>query len=407
MKKVIVAVIIAIFLAGCSQMAEINEKVEADNKPEVKFLTYENAEYGVKIKYPEGWSKKETPSDYRISFISPDTYSQFSVEVLKGERFDAAILDRMAELMIEDIKNSAAGRVNFEEDVKTSIANMPARKLVYTGNFEVETLERGKQLMTLRIMKIIAVKKGAIYLLNYAGGTKAYRGNSYPKYLDIAHEMIDSFETTGGASMQVKNEGKAVETKAAQHVTAEPKGTIEYDVESEIVVSPEKEKEAVALIAELRAKKDPENPVTRKLAEIGESAIPSLIVALGDEDGFVSVGATTALTYMAVDTSDKGKQAAAKAFAAVAKTLKDGNPTARTQAAEILGIVSDKKGAQPLIGALSDSEAKVRERAAWALANLNRFSKDKDAVPALTKALNDPDEKVRKNAKWALEVINS
>ena len=76
----------------------------------------------------------------------------------------------------------------------------------------------------------------------------------------------------------------------------------------------------------------------------------------------------------------------------------------RAAAAKALGNVwrenhaPHRRAVEPLIAALEDSHADVREAAAWALGDFNdRRSKD-----ALRAALHDEDHRVRDNAAGAL-----
>ena len=73
---------------------------------------------------------------------------------------------------------------------------------------------------------------------------------------------------------------------------------------------------------------------------------------------------------------------------------------AREAAAEALGLVGDARAARPLAGALEDKNARVREKAAWALGRIKVFS------PALIAALEDEATPVRAAAAEALRLIN-
>ncbi|WP_243684210.1 HEAT repeat domain-containing protein [Methanosarcina barkeri] len=71
----------------------------------------------------------------------------------------------------------------------------------------------------------------------------------------------------------------------------------------------------------------------------------------------------------------------------------------RAIAAEKLGTLGDPYALPALIGALDDSNPKVRTAAAEALGKLNT----PEAVPDLINALNDPDSPVKKTAIASLE----
>ncbi|MBO8182411.1 MAG: HEAT repeat domain-containing protein [Archaeoglobus sp.] len=70
------------------------------------------------------------------------------------------------------------------------------------------------------------------------------------------------------------------------------------------------------------------------------------------------------------------------------KALKDENEFARAKAAELLGEIGDKRSIKPLIDALAD--AKVNEKAAWALAFMG-----KRCVSELVDSLKTTDPRIR------------
>ena len=81
--------------------------------------------------------------------------------------------------------------------------------------------------------------------------------------------------------------------------------------------------------------------------------------------------------------------------------LKDTDERVRQQAAWALGAIGAKTAAEPLAQALKDSDSRVRHQAAWALGAIGA----KAAAPALAQALKDSDARVRHQAAWALGAI--
>ena len=73
----------------------------------------------------------------------------------------------------------------------------------------------------------------------------------------------------------------------------------------------------------------------------------------------------------------------------------------RWGAAQGLGRLRDLRALEPLLGALSDEDWRVRFKAAWALGALG----DRSALPALRRLSRDPSETVRDSAAKAAERI--
>lgn len=96
-----------------------------------------------------------------------------------------------------------------------------------------------------------------------------------------------------------------------------------------------------------------------------------------------------------------GKERAARAVDALGGALKDADPDVREQAAWALGQIRDKRAIDPLSGALRDESAEVAERAAWALGQI----RDPSAVPGLVAGIGHADPDVREQVAWALGQI--
>jgi HEAT repeat protein len=191
------------------------------------------------------------------------------------------------------------------------------------------------------------------------------------------------------------------------------------------VASTTAERRAVTLIRSQFGSNDVKKWMTarRELATIGRPAVPFLMYAMytGDSvlkrnclETLVSVGlpATDALS-VALDAKDRDlRRNATIALGRIGsgaprlklRSLAAGDPDwmIRAAASEALGRVRDRKAAPTLINVLSDSEAGVREWAAWSLGRLG----DPVAVPPLEKLmLKDASPEVREAAKKALRVL--
>ena len=83
------------------------------------------------------------------------------------------------------------------------------------------------------------------------------------------------------------------------------------------------------------------------------------------------------------------------------RALKDSDAEVRQQAAFALSQLRDPRAVPALTSALKDESDEVREQAIFALSQI----RDVNAVPALTTALSDPKANVRQQAAFALSQI--
>ena len=143
------------------------------------------------------------------------------------------------------------------------------------------------------------------------------------------------------------------------------------------------------------AETSPAKEAAEALGEIGDPAVPSLLQALRHADW-----KTRKYAAHAFGETDRLTEIG-KAVAALGATLRDDHAEVRDRAAWALGELEEPAAVPALVRALGDSDAAVREKAAWALGEIEEPS----AVPALTAALKDGDLKLRRMAAWALGEI--
>ena len=93
-----------------------------------------------------------------------------------------------------------------------------------------------------------------------------------------------------------------------------------------------------------------------------------------------------------------GRSRVSEAAPALRTALRDENAEVRERAAWALGRIRDEAAVDGLVGLLDDPEPDVRERAAWALGMLRIPA----AVDGLVAALDDADEDVQERIAWAL-----
>jgi eukaryotic-like serine/threonine-protein kinase len=153
-------------------------------KSQESFSSYENPNYGIKIKYPDSWSRLETPNPLTkevVTFLSPkqsqnDQYQEkitISVEDFSGTLADAN------DAYSKEIK-SILPEAKIIEQSSTILAYKPANQLIFTGK------DGGNKLKNLQILTL---RGQQAYIITYTAEI-----NDYDKFYQTAEKMIKSFE---------------------------------------------------------------------------------------------------------------------------------------------------------------------------------------------------------------------
>lgn len=152
------------------------------------------------------------------------------------------------------------------------------------------------------------------------------------------------------------------------------------------------------------------------LVAMGETALPLLFNAMGDQSWLVRRGATQALTRLRWSPDDDEIKVCflfakgawdelagfeKKAIPYLTEGLRDENTGIRKEAAKALGTIGDPDGFEPLTRAITDPSPDVRAPAALALGEL----KDPRAIPFLINLFYDSNAAIRNAAADALGVI--
>jgi HEAT repeat protein len=128
----------------------------------------------------------------------------------------------------------------------------------------------------------------------------------------------------------------------------------------------------------------------QSLRQIGVGAISPLITnGLGNADEGIRKNALSILVGLGAASRKP-----------LIKALKDSSVSVRAGAAKGLGLLRDRRAVSPLMGALSDREAIVRQAAFTGLVNIGP-----SAVDSLVKGLSHPSSSVRRNAPVILAKI--
>lgn len=165
------------------------------------------------------------------------------------------------------------------------------------------------------------------------------------------------------------------------------------------------------------------------LAAMGQDAVEPLVAALGHANASVRRNAAWAIGEVTGGMTIKRESAVQPLRSA----LQDGDEWVRMAAARALGEIRDESAVESLLATLSDSSGNVRELAAWALGEMKERRavqslgamllkderagarqmaawalgeiQDPKAVEVLNAALNDTEPRVREKARWALSEI--
>jgi hypothetical protein len=155
-----------------------------------EFLTYYNSAYGIRIQYPVDWGKMEGPSLQRSAsnnsvpiaqFCPPDASVTFIVatEKLKENK----TLDQEIKESISSLEKNQPG-FRLIESNKTTLANLPAYKLLYNGTFDITaTLNRFPELakmfgdmldfkpVNVTSLDYFTIRDGNGYIIAYSDGS--------------------------------------------------------------------------------------------------------------------------------------------------------------------------------------------------------------------------------------------
>jgi len=146
-------------------------KAPATQPPAINFLTYESLTTGIRIKYPQGWKRREAPD--MVGFASPEKDASLIVNVFDISTHPVTLEEYKQHL----VNQCKAPNCNIIDSSDTTLANNPAYKLVYTMEGPAN------------MIVIFTIKDNKLYSLTYTA-----ESNEYSKYLGTINEMIDSFE---------------------------------------------------------------------------------------------------------------------------------------------------------------------------------------------------------------------
>jgi hypothetical protein len=157
---------------------------EIEEFPVSQYLSYEDPEKGLTIKYPPNWQKTElTSSEIDVIFQSPlesisDVFAENSLMVIK--KISGMSLTDYTEISLNNFE-TRPGLVGLPQDSSTTLAGLPAHQIKYTETDEFGTESSAWMVWT--------VANDLIYVIGF-GSTP----DAIDTYEPIFQNMIDSVE---------------------------------------------------------------------------------------------------------------------------------------------------------------------------------------------------------------------
>jgi eukaryotic-like serine/threonine-protein kinase len=153
------------------------------------FLSYDNPNFGIKIKYPSNWAKEESNDEFSKDVIflvptSPKKYAEkLSISILDAEHNKS--LDQIANELIDfnKHKNTALRDYQVIESIPITVKNNNVHRIVFTYNDSIFGDVKG--------MLVEILKGDKNYELLYTSEPE-----KYDQILPTIQKMIDSFEIT-------------------------------------------------------------------------------------------------------------------------------------------------------------------------------------------------------------------
>ncbi|MBD2501392.1 serine/threonine-protein kinase [Anabaena azotica] len=148
---------------------------------------YQNAVYGITIKYPQTWQKTVTPDRITgnlVKFISPkennqDSYTENLNLIVQDLPETRRQLEQFNQFYLGEIQQSHQN-LQITQNDETQLANQPARQVVYTFTEEGNKFQR---------LQVWTIKNNKAYIMTYTADAA-----KYSEYLPVVKTMISSLD---------------------------------------------------------------------------------------------------------------------------------------------------------------------------------------------------------------------
>jgi hypothetical protein len=208
---VIASILLVILICGCTQnQNEIKSPIVSQTTSEAttpeagqKWLTYDNPEAGIKMKYPVEWNVNLIPNNYNESHpgeyilllrFDPDSNDPSinqtarvivsATDVSTDPYAGPYDLDNKLYLLKRDYPNHEI----LEASSNYTLSSNPAYRVIHIGKPKIGGEEFGED---EQLMEIGTTKNKWVYTFLYSAPK-----DKYSKYLNTINEMVDSFTIT-------------------------------------------------------------------------------------------------------------------------------------------------------------------------------------------------------------------
>ncbi|TFG02015.1 MAG: DUF1795 domain-containing protein [Promethearchaeota archaeon] len=150
----------------------------------MKFVDFvDNRGYGIIIKYPSEWEKKENVLDTVVVFLSPlednvDKFRENLSIMIRPIDFNADLLKDHVEYEIEQLK-STLPKFQLVKKAKMRISRNSGYKIIFQGK---------KKGVNVKLMQCYVIINRIIYLLTYTAEV-----DKFNKFIKAIKKMIKSF----------------------------------------------------------------------------------------------------------------------------------------------------------------------------------------------------------------------
>jgi hypothetical protein len=210
------------FLTGLSGLLLLS--LYEDVSAQGQFLTYENPDYDISIRYPNDWiSSEDNLMPHQVAIFSAPEIEVEESSVSSSIFVPADLIVAAQPLyspgmtvnqFVEQFLNesySSPNEYKIIESTNATLAGMPAEKIVmyeYVGD------------RTAKVERTIGIQNGSAYMIKYVA-----EPGQYSTYFPIAQRMIDSFQPSLSSRQQVSGVPQTQLNEIVSNMTQGQNGT--------------------------------------------------------------------------------------------------------------------------------------------------------------------------------------
>ena len=148
-----------------------------------KLFPYEDSVYGIKIKYPKGWTIREQAKGTVVAFVSP-----------KDKEIDA--FQENVNILVQDLKNQPNDLQQYSMTAVRQLTRtfknitvLDSKEVTWAGRPAYRFEYMVKAEFDLRLLHLWTIENGKAYMLTYSADADHYKD-----YIKVVERMIRSFE---------------------------------------------------------------------------------------------------------------------------------------------------------------------------------------------------------------------